>query len=62
VAKLQNVEYSVENGVLLIKVKLHESYGPSKSQKTIVVGTTGGFEYLQGAFNGYMFSLNVNKK
>jgi len=38
----KNVELSVEGNTLTIKVDLSKDFGPSKSQKTIVIASTEG--------------------
>ena len=39
---MKNVEMSVEGNVLTIKVDLSKDYGPSSSEKTIMVSSTEG--------------------
>ncbi len=39
---MKNVEMSVKNSTLTIKVDLKKEFGPSKSGKTIVIASTEG--------------------
>ena len=39
---MDNVEMNVEGTILTIKVDLSKDFGPSKSQKTIIIATTKG--------------------
>jgi hypothetical protein len=39
---MKNVEMSVEDNILTIKVDLSKEYGPSSSGKTIIVASTEG--------------------
>jgi hypothetical protein len=39
---MKNVEMTVENGVLTIKVDLSKEFGPSSSGKTIIIASTEG--------------------
>jgi hypothetical protein len=39
---MQNIEMSVENNTLTIKIDLSKNYGPSNSGKTEIVATTSG--------------------
>jgi hypothetical protein len=39
---MKNVEMSVEENILTIKVDLSKDYGPSSSGKTIIVASTEG--------------------
>ena len=39
---MKNVEMSVEDNILTIKVDLSKDYGPSSSGKTIIVASTEG--------------------
>jgi hypothetical protein len=38
----QNVQMEVQEGVLVIRVDLSQSFGPSSSGKSIIVASTGG--------------------
>jgi hypothetical protein len=39
---MKNVEMTVENGILLIRVDLSKEFGPSSSGKTIIIASTEG--------------------
>jgi hypothetical protein len=39
---MKNVEMSVENNILTIKVDLSKEFGPSASGKTMIIATTEG--------------------
>lgn len=39
---MKNVEMSVDKNILTLKIDLSKEHGPSKSRKTIVIGTTEG--------------------
>ena len=39
---MKNVEMTVENGILHIKVDLSKEFGPSSSGKTIIIASTEG--------------------
>ena len=39
---MKNIEMTVEGETLIIKVDLSRDFGPSKSGKTIIVGSTEG--------------------
>jgi len=54
-----NVSYEVKNNTLMIKVDLTQNHGPSKSGKTNIVASTGGFVALP---NGASMALNVVQK
>ena len=57
---MRNVEYTIEDNILHIRVDLKEDFGLSDSGKSTTIGTTDGFEKLpeQGAW----FRLNCNRK
>jgi len=59
---MQNVKHTIKDGILTIEVDLDANYGPSKTGKTLVVGSTQGFCHLDGENEGVMFSLNVNRR
>lgn len=48
---MKNVEMKVEGSKLVITVNLDENQGPSKSQKSIIIGTTGGNVGVPGMEN-----------
>ena len=39
---MKNIEMSVDEGMLTIRVDLTKDFGPSKSGKTIIIATTEG--------------------
>ena len=39
---MKNVEMTVDQGILTIKVDLSKEFGPSSSGKTIIIATTEG--------------------
>ena len=39
---MKNVEMTVEQGILTIKVDLSQEFGPSSSGKTIIIASTEG--------------------
>lgn len=39
---MKNVDISVNNDTLIIKVDLNQSFGPSSSGKTIIIASTEG--------------------
>jgi len=39
---MKNIEMTVENETLVIKIDLSKEFGPSKSGKTIIVASTEG--------------------
>jgi hypothetical protein len=58
-----NVEMSVKDKTLILKVDLTQEHGRSTTGKTIVVGTTHGFKTVSnGNGEDVMVSLNVNKR
>jgi len=57
---MRNVEYSIVDDVLNIKVDLNGDFGPSDTGKSITIGTTDGFEKLHE--HSAWFRLNCNRK
>ena len=55
----QNVETKVNGNILTITVDLSKDFGPSKTGKTKIVASTGGFIEVAP---GKVMNLNVNKK
>ncbi len=53
----KNVRATVDGNVLTITVDLNADLGPSKSGKTTLVASTGGF----AGFAGVKIGLNVTK-
>ena len=39
---MKNVDMKIEGNTLTIKVDLSQDFGPSKSEKTIIIATTSG--------------------
>lgn len=58
---MKNVEVSVEDEILTIKVDLSKEFGPSSSGKTIIIATSEGNQTVPGYENVKM-GLNVYKK
>ena len=59
---MKNVSIVTEKNILVIKVDLSKRNGPSKSGKTMTVGTTEGFTGVEHSGKKYLVSLNVNIK
>lgn len=57
---MNNVETTISGDTLVIKINLKAEGAPSKSGKTQLVATTGGFQSVPGAA-GFGLSLNVTK-
>ncbi len=58
---MKNVEITVENNILTIKVDLTKEFGPSSSGKTIIIATSEGNQSIPGA-EEMKIGLNVYKK
>ena len=58
---MQNVIATVEKDTLILRIDLKQDFGPSKSGKTHVVASSGGFVAVE-AHTGISYSLNVNLK
>ena len=58
---MKNVEMTVEENILTIKVDLTKEFGPSSSGKTIIIATTEGNVSIPGRDEGKI-GLNVYKK
>ena len=56
---MKNVEMTVEENTLIIKVDLSKDFGPSKSGKTIIVASTEGNVSVPG--RDEKMGLNVYK-
>ena len=58
---MQNVAFTIEERegehTLIIRVNLNQRFGPSKSGKTQIVASTGGF--TDTGLEGVRFGLNV---
>jgi hypothetical protein len=57
---MKNVNAEVKGTTLTLTIDLAADHGPSKSGKTIVVGTTEGNADIPG-FPGFKLGLNVYK-
>ncbi len=57
--KMKNVEFEVQEDILIIKVDLSKEFGPSKSGKTVIVASTEGNKTLPG--RSEKIGLNVYK-
>lgn len=56
-----NVNATVEGDTLTLVFDLSQDHGPTKSGKTHMIATTGGFAAVPG-HDGVIVSLNVNRK
>lgn len=56
---MQNVNFKVDKDVLTITINLKQELGPSKSQKTMMIATTGGNADI--GKDGIKVGLNVYK-
>ena len=56
---MRNVNFKIEKDELVIRVNLKEELGPSKSEKTMMIATTGGNADI--GKDGVKFGLNVYK-
>ena len=59
VKDMRNVEMKVEGSILTIRVDLTKRQGPSKSGKTVIIGSTDGIAKVDGAGAPLMVGLNV---
>ncbi|MCL2001738.1 MAG: hypothetical protein FWG74_09905 [Planctomycetes bacterium] len=57
---MKNVEMSVENDTLIIKVDLSKEFGPSSSGKTVIVASTEGNQTIPG--RSEKIGFNVYRK
>lgn len=57
---MKNVEMSVADDILTIKVDLTKDFGPSSSGKTIIIASTEGNATLPGRIE--VVGLNVYRK
>lgn len=55
----KNVRAEIDGQTLVIRVDLSKNYGPSKSGKTTVIGTTSGFARVTGPAGEVSIGLNV---
>jgi len=58
---MKNVEMSVEENILTIKVDLTRDFGPSSSGKTIIIASTEGNHPVPGHEEAKI-GLNIYKK
>jgi hypothetical protein len=58
---MKNVEMTVENDILTIKIDLSKDYGPSSSGKTTIIASTEGNVSVPGQ-DTIKLGLNVYKK
>jgi len=56
---MQNVEWEVKDGKLIIEIDLTLDFGPSKSGKTITIASTRGNQRIEGT--DAVIGLNVYK-
>jgi len=56
---MQNIEWEVKDGKLIIEIDLTKEFGPSKSGKTIAVASTRGNQPIEGT--DVIIGLNVYK-
>jgi hypothetical protein len=54
-----NFEYKVEGDYLIMRVDLTKNHGPSKSGKTITVGTSSGNKTVEGYKEIRKMGVNV---
>jgi len=57
--EMQNVEWEIKNGKLIIEIDLTKDFGPSKSGKTITIASTRGNQKVEGT--DAIIGLNVYK-
>ena len=58
---MKNVEMTVDENILTIKVDLSKEFGPSASGKTIIIATTAGNVEVPGA-EDKRIGLNIYRK
>jgi len=58
---MENVKVEVKGNELILTVDLSKEVGPSKTGKTIIIGTSSGNEKVPGN-SEIQFGLNVFKK
>jgi len=58
---MKNAKMAVKNNILTITVDLAETFGPSKSGKTIIIASTEGNQKVEGS-DGAIIGLNIYKK
>lgn len=57
---MKNINMDVSDNVLTVTIDLSQDQGPSKSGKTMVIGTTEGNVDVTGHSLGYVIKLGVN--
>lgn len=57
---MKNIDVTVQKNVMVIKVDLTKSFGPSKSGKTIIIASTEGNQKVEGS--EAIMGINVYKK
>jgi hypothetical protein len=57
--EMQNVEWEIKDGKLIIEIDLTKDFGPSKSGKTITIASTRGNQKVEGT--DAIIGLNVYK-
>jgi hypothetical protein len=57
---MKNVTTKIEGKKLIVEIDLAQEHGPSKSGKTVVVGTTEGNADVPG-FPGFKLGINCYK-
>jgi len=57
---MRNVEVTVDNSEMVIRIDLTKDFGPSKSGKTIIIASTEGNAYIDEA--KCTIGLNVYKR
>lgn len=58
---MKNVEMTIEENILTIKVDLTKDFGPSTSGKTIIIASSEGNQSIPGK-EAVKIGLNVYKK
>lgn len=58
---MKNIETEMKGTILIIKVDLSKTFGPSKSGKTLIIASTEGNVTPTGADVGVKMGVNVYK-
>ena len=58
---MKNAKMEVKKNILTITVDLNETFGPSKSGKTIIIASTEGNQKVEDS-EGAIIGLNIYKK
>lgn len=56
----KNIKVKVKENMLILKINLDKDYGESKSGKSNIVATTGGFYEVEAASDWGQIGLNLN--